>query len=785
MLLWKKYKDPSAQENQGSENDEDDTSPPSATDPSWEKLEYSGDQSDESLPDILHYFTFLYGLYPYNLMAYIRKPSKWRKAWVNDDKNGKKTLGGYEIEVEPHEIQERSKAFQSQHLLHPHFLSHNIETEISDAERWRQHAASDVATFCMELLQPLADDVTQPATPSFQQHQEFSRTFELRRGERGLLTRTSSHETFHTNRSQDPSKEGITSNPTSGLSSRHMSAIISPDGTGEFSQLARLSSRNSHSASINADVVSPGTVTDSGPEISPGTGPIDAVASLEGMLASQHSVRSNLRHSIRNDSSTTLSSFADTSHHTNANVDTYLASLPPQSLHLSSLNQQPPRSPSLRPTTMQSDPNSTIASLQRDVTLLKNALSFERYLKQQHFSHIGRLRRQAIREAVAESETQNLLNENKKLKLEVKREKEAVGKVKKEADLSRGQSRKWEADVTAKLRAIKEEQKKWLVERDGMKAEMETLKNDNEGMKQLIIQSEEREHHTGRQLKSIEIELESLQRLRDERDKLKHRLRKFLQEEKAEEEKEAERKRQDSRIGLLEMQLEAKERELEECRLAATSEIEQLNAQLSKANSKAKKEVGMRVQEMIDTALDATRRREDAAKKLAESMRMRKIDLERENLRLREELSRATEPKVKKAINMNPLEPYVAAENTVGEGDGMEVARPSMGKTQSTPALTFRAPTAARFDGHSLGMAGGGGRVLSDASPSRQRDERRSNPALARGHTLDPAAIGMGAVAEGGPSNMERAKSPKSKGERSGLMFGRGRSLYDSVTLGW
>lgn len=778
MLFWEKQRNPDAK--QDSDDGQADTNKTEENVP-WEQLTYSGDASDESLPDILHYFTFLYGLYPMNFMSYIRKPSKWLK-------ERKIAAGPYHVEVEAHEIQYRSDPFRAQHLLHPHFLSHTIDSEITDAERWRQHAASDVATFCMTLIQPLAEDSTSPATPNLSgpPHQDFSRTFELRRIDRGLLTRSSSHETFHTHRSHEAAKDGITSNPTSGLSSRHMSAVISPDGTGEFSQLARLPSRNSQSASSTQDVQSPCTTADARPD---SAGMTDAVSSLNDMLNSQQSIRSNLRHSIKNDSSTTLSSLADTSHHANANVDTYLASLP---------QQQPPRSPSLRPTTTQSE-SATIASLQRDVTLLKNSLSFERYLKQQHFAHIGKLRRQGIREAQAEAETQNLVNDNRKLKLDLKKEREMVMKVRKEADLSRAQSRKWEADVTAKLRIIKEEQKRWLAERELMKTELEMLKGDNEGLKQLIIQSEEREHQTSRRLQGIEIELENLKRLEAEKDKLKQRLRKFLQGEKGEEEKAAERERQESKIGLLEMQLEVRDRELEEIRLASTEEIESLKSKFQSVPQIARREATTKVQQMIDSALDASRKRFDNAQRLQSKLRDRIAALEAENMALKEQEGRDTlktmrsegftsDPlsptrQPRRAINMNPLDPYKSGNALGGDGEGGE--RPTVSTTQSTPALPYRVPN---FDAHSLSIAGGGGRVLSNAAPIKHRAPTTPTPsrAFGRGQSVDAATARSegreGTTSERGGDSRERAKSPKGKaGERSGLLFGRGRSLYDSL----
>ena len=804
MLFWDEQRNPASPRKAYSDDGQDwdidlPTNRPST--PHWEKLSFSGDSTDDTLPDILHYFTFLYGLYPMNFMAYIRKPAKWLK-------DRSLVAGPYFIEVENHEVQKRSVTYSAQHLLHPHFLSHNIKTEITDAERWRQHAASDVATFCMTLIQPLAEDPAAPTTPTFSQapSHEFARTFDLKRSERGLLTRSSSHETFHTHRSHDGSGAGITSNPTSGLNSRHMSQVLSPDGTGEFSQLARLSSRASASASSNADVVSPGAVMDPRPDMA-GAGSTEAVASLESMLASQHTARSNLRHSIRNDSSTTLSSLADTSHHANANVDTYLNSLPPQNLALQSAlqSQAVPRSPSLRPTT--ENTSATIEKLQREVNLLKNELNFEKYLKQQHFAHIGKLRRQQIREAQADAELQSLLNENRKLKVVSMRDKEDMQKIKKEADLSRQQSRKWEADVTAKLRNMKEEQRKWEKEKELMKTELENLKFDNEGMKALIIKAEEREHQISRRLAGAEIQLESVVRLEAERDKLKQRLRRFLQGEKGEEEREAERERQQSRIGMLQMQVEVNAKAVREVREAAAAEIEELKSQLSSAKQDGRKEATAKVQSMVDSALDASRRLMEDAQRLQTRLRERITRLEEENLALKEHESREKLAAMRtlsyesrgsqliKPINSNPLVPYTStdSERAVEE-------RPQIAKAMSTPALPMvipQTPNIPRYDAQAqnFSMYGGGSRLVSNPTPRKDKDERKapSTPGIL-GRVLGRAQSGDGSsrsregngaarseTSEQGA--VERAKSPKPKNGDTALLFGRGRTIYDAGFL--
>src|SRR6266536_2812443 len=116
---------------------------------SWVKLAYLLESEDEIVPELLHYFTFLYGLYPINFMSYIRKPQRYlRHAGFP---------GADDLDIEPSEIRARSEPFRQVHLLHPNFFILTIESELTDTNRWMKSEAADVVAECMALYNPVDD----------------------------------------------------------------------------------------------------------------------------------------------------------------------------------------------------------------------------------------------------------------------------------------------------------------------------------------------------------------------------------------------------------------------------------------------------------------------------------------------------------------------------------------------------------------------------------------------------------------------------------------------------
>jgi len=426
MLFWdRERRAASVTSDEPDDEKREEPRPVSDADRSWTKLPYLLESDDDTVPELLHYFTFLYGLYPINFMSYIRKPQKYLRH--------ANFPGADDLDVEPTEIRERSETFREVHLLHPNFFIMTIESELTDNNRWMKSEAADVVAECMALYSP---------------------------GEEGLLHASRSkglvtHKTLE--QDVDIPEEPLLDEPSNltPYQSRHTSwrntqstAVASPEPyrTSHLPGLNRKASQTSQSIASIADspALQPTDRIIDSPTLPPQL--MSGHVALKDILTSQASARGSMYRSMTNDS---VQSFTDSHNPDNPfHVDADFESL---------ARAPVPRSPSLRPT--HADPSIRISYLHREIQLLHNDLNFERYLKQQHLSHIGQLRRKQIREARVEAETQNLINSNRALKSRVEELKKSMLQMKRETEKSKSHSRKWEADLSSKLRLLREEQK--------------------------------------------------------------------------------------------------------------------------------------------------------------------------------------------------------------------------------------------------------------------------------------------------------------------------------------
>jgi solute carrier family 25 protein 16 len=609
MLFWDKERRASAEMAMDEER-ENEKGPPSP-EGQWDKLSYLLESDDEVVPELLHYFTFLYGLYPLNFMSYIRKPQRYLRH--------ANFPGADELDVAPTEIRQRSEPFRQVHLLHPNFFMMTIESELTDNKRWMGSEAADVVAECMALYNP-GEGGNPMASRSMCPGQSLD---------------------ANTDVPEQPLLEGDAITP---YHSRHTSwrhtqstAVASPDDYYRSSGIPRKGSLASQSipSVANSPSLRPSDRLDS-PTLPPHIVGSAAQSPRREALRPQKS-RGSIYRSPTNDSLASLA-LSQNNNDNSVHVDAYLQSL---------TRDPVPRSPSIRPT--QTDCELRIAYLHREIQLLRNDLNFERYFKQQHLSHIGQLRRKQIREARAEAETQNLINSNRGLKAKLEEVKSNLMRMKKENEKSKQHSRKWEVDLASKLRTLKEEQKKWTQERGEILKELEKLREDNKNLKDLVLAAEKKELSMSQKIQNIEINLDELERLRAEVDRLNLSLRTYEAKEAdtlqaKENEEEALRK-----VVLLEMQLRARDEELMKSRAAFEEEIQELRERHEQALNggidMARRE--RLEQSVLDSALAASRQRVNEVQNAHNHLLRRYTELQDKYLELKEandETWRADEP---------------------------------------------------------------------------------------------------------------------------------------------
>jgi len=545
-------------------------------DPEWEKLSYFFESDNETVPELLHYFTFLYGLYPINFMSYIRKPERYlRHANFH---------GRDDVEVQPTEIRQRSEPFRQAHLLHPNFYTMTIDSELTDLNRWMNSEASDVIARCTALYRPLSQGLnSQQERPSTEGLPDATETIIVNgdASDQPLLSRD--------DEGMDEFRRVSSDAPSASWRNTTSTVVDTPDESRRQSSAERKPSQSTSMPIADSPTLGPLEMQTDSPTLPPQLLLTDSQERLESAQMFQR----GLQQSLPNESEI---SFISSQHREPSIADSYLQSME---------KYQAPGSPSLRPSPTEGD--STIASLRREILLLKNELNFERYLKQQHLSHIGQLRRKHVKQATVEADAQNLINSNKMLRIKLDEAKNTTIQMKKESEKSRSRAGKWEEQLTLKLRALKEEQKKWHVETEALRRDLESSQASNNEYKLLIVKREAEALASRQKVQSIEGNVDEIERLRAEVEKLTGLLRTHEAKEVQIERAKASEALALTKVDILEMKLKARENELEIVKRTADREMDALQVELEKAKLDMQDQIPQNFQLMLDNALAVSR----------------------------------------------------------------------------------------------------------------------------------------------------------------------------------
>ncbi|KAI1273366.1 Hamartin protein-domain-containing protein [Xylaria sp. FL0933] len=551
----------------------------------WEVCPFSSDIDDTSVAQLINYFTILYGLYPINFMDYIRKPQRYLRHAEASDPDV--------IEVQPTEIRHASERFRQCHLLHENFYTLTIDSEKTDFGRWIKSEPAEVVADCMALRQ-LPDEP--PETSPLDIAQVFNpEDDQLGKEERepGLLSSSfnigiSSHGDNRRSSGSSFSQSG-SAGRASQIAARHSS--LSSLQSKRDSSSTRRSENESDSPTLSRLVTS------------------SSQTQLQDLMSSNKAVKSTLHQSLTNDSVPSLS----LSHHESI----------PEKLSQSHINLP---GPSMHvPDTAANDRQ---RKLLRYVYILYNDLVFERFLKQQHLTHIGELRRRHVREAASEAETQNIITANKHLKQRLEEAKKAEIQAKTEAEKSRTLSKKWEADIVNKLKVLRDEQKKWNIERSAMQAELKGARDEAEELRALVCEVEVRELALKQKIESADINFGELERLRNEVSRLTVSERSYQAQELERQACMTRAAEADGRAKAAEMQLAARESDFKRVEDMYQSQISDLNSRLQAVLNTGGVRNIENIKAQLETALEANRATQTEMRKRIHELSRRNTELQ-------------------------------------------------------------------------------------------------------------------------------------------------------------
>ncbi|KAF2273544.1 uncharacterized protein EI97DRAFT_435968 [Westerdykella ornata] len=543
-------------------------------DQDWEQLPQSTAYPDGAPPTILHYFTFLYGLFPLNFMSFLRKSRKYLKS--------QNFPGAQDLDLDQDLIQSRSEPYRRVHVLHPNLFTTTIEDELAE-NRWAKADPADIVTECMDLCMAVSTSLCDPGPPPTSQ-----------------LPPLPVPPVPETENPTTPKEDTGDDNNDGAVSWRNtQSTMFSPSATGAPGDgpPPPTSPKSPGSAS---ELVKPLDVMDS-PILPPAK--VENKPGLFGDSLMNNPLQLNApAHRIGDFAQTVSTATAD-------QMESYFR-------------------------------EQSMAALQREVMLLRNDLNFERYLKQQHLAHIGQLQRKHIKEATDAAETQNLINANRTLKARLAKANELYAQLKKETLTSRSQSKKWEVELSSKVKALREDQKVWQSSEDELRYELKKTQQDCEHLKRMVEKAEAEQLRAEQRSRALEFELQDYGNLRRELEAMQERTISF--QDQGQEMDELIHERDQLRLDLeaANMRLNSRDRERERAIRTYGNRIAELEKQLANARKEPVQsgQLPSSVQQMIDSALAASNAKLQSLKKIHRKLQDDFIELQMKHQELEAQL---------------------------------------------------------------------------------------------------------------------------------------------------
>jgi hypothetical protein len=548
VLCWDRLGSADESKSTDGADDQDDTEDETdkeegESEQAWEPVLQSMEYPDSSPPTLMHYFTFLYGLFPLNFMSFVRKPRRFLKS-LNFP-------GARDFDLDQDLIHSRTEPYRRVHLLHPNMFSTTAEDEVRD-NKWLKSDPADVVTECMDLCVAVSSTLEDPGPP-----------------------------------------------PNAALPAIPIPPI--PEDTAQFSLDDEGATMNDSNASWrntqSTMVVSPGEGPDGHP-------PFDIPPRAKSTKSTKSASSLFKGHDVMD--SPTLPPAND------AKSPNLVEFLSPAAQ--TSITKQPSLDGFVHSVTASKSPDNTefrgqtMASLQREIMLLRNDLNFERYLKLQHLAHIGQLQRKNIKEATAEAETQNLINSNKTLKLRLAKANELYAQLKKETLTSRNQSKKWESDLSARVRTYRDSEKNWHGEEDSLRYELQRTQSDYDHLKQIVEKAEAEQIKAHQRTRALEYELEDYMNLQRDLEAAQEKIMTLEDQRKELHALMQERNELRNDLEVSNMRLNSRELERERAIKAYERRIMELETrvQMAEKNTGRPGQLPSSVQQMLDSALAAS-----------------------------------------------------------------------------------------------------------------------------------------------------------------------------------
>ncbi|KAF9905368.1 hypothetical protein EC991_001733 [Linnemannia zychae] len=129
-----------------------------------------------------------------------------------------------------------------------------------------------------------------------------------------------------------------------------------------------------------------------------------------------------------------------------------------------------------------------IVHLERDLLMAKNELNFELFLKQQHIQQISKVHRAHVLDASVEAERQNLYNTCRSLKAQLHETRALLEKEKSELERRKNKQTHWDTELKNKVQTFRDERKQLQFEVERLKQDIQDTRQAQEIQERLLTE---------------------------------------------------------------------------------------------------------------------------------------------------------------------------------------------------------------------------------------------------------------------------------------------------------
>ncbi|KAF9428220.1 hypothetical protein BGZ94_003080, partial [Podila epigama] len=506
-------------------------------------------ERDEGAPDPTAIFTFLYGLFPNNLLKFLHEPRQYLSqaisptgsprqgsgagsggdgAVVNSSEGDgvmspKELATATNMYLDEDLLKARVQTLLRRHSLHPDLLTLTDAQEVVNRARWQKLEPMEIVAMCVGLdvwsaggpfgMGPILRSIEEDSRGPSLQESEIGGIDDDDEDNNNInnvnnnMSSSDQHGTHHGQKSEEKKARKDIAEAQSSEDSDTPMELLSQEGFFD-AHVGKESSSRPHSATmfpigsrISSDRFSGSHVT-SGAHTPPRSRTRSKEVRMSQILRNFTTLRGLDHDNYLNEAASkslgagsllvdykraarSAKTGTESTTHTDIPNDSHALSVVAKQLMTDEEQRDPVVSMLL---SLTQEYRKTIVHLERDLLMAKNELNFELFLKQQHIQQISKIHRAHVLDASVEAERQNLYNTCRSLKAQLQETKVLLEKEKNELNQRKNKQTHWDSELKGKLQMFRDERKALNFEVERLKQEIQDTRKAKEIQERLLTE---------------------------------------------------------------------------------------------------------------------------------------------------------------------------------------------------------------------------------------------------------------------------------------------------------